>query len=159
MLSHFSCVRLFVILWTVSVRLLLPWDSAGKNTEVGCHALLQGIFPTQGSNPRLLWLLHCRRILYCRATGAAHSPPTPGEQSSRKFYQYTVSPYLSDKIRTFFLEVTLITHLPLKKDLIFIVWLTNSEIINLATYHFRNKDERVESWASMKKSSCLCLHP
>ena len=36
-------------------------DSPGKNTGVGCHALLQGIFPTQGSNPGLL---HCRRILY-----------------------------------------------------------------------------------------------
>ena len=40
---------------------LRPHDSPGKNTGVGCHALLQGIFPTQGSN----WgLLHCRRILY-----------------------------------------------------------------------------------------------
>ena len=33
-------------------------DSPGKNTEVGCHELLQGIFPTQGSNPRLLCLLN-----------------------------------------------------------------------------------------------------
>ena len=33
-------------------------DSAGKNTGVGCHALLQGIFQTQGSNPSLLCLLH-----------------------------------------------------------------------------------------------------
>ena len=30
---------------------LCPWDSPGKNTGVGSHALLQGIFPTQGSNP------------------------------------------------------------------------------------------------------------
>ena len=37
-------------------------DSPGKNTGVGCHALLQGIFPTQGLNPGLL---HCRQILYC----------------------------------------------------------------------------------------------
>ena len=37
-------------------------DSPGKNIIVGCHALLQGIFPTQGSNPGLL---HCRWILYC----------------------------------------------------------------------------------------------
>ena len=36
-------------------------DSPGKNTRVGCHALLQGIFPTQGSNPGLP---HCRQILY-----------------------------------------------------------------------------------------------
>ena len=33
-------------------------DYSGKNTGVGCHALLQGIFPTQGSNPHLLRLLH-----------------------------------------------------------------------------------------------------
>ena len=33
----------------------LPWDSLGKNTRVGCHALLQGIFPTQEVN---LCLLH-----------------------------------------------------------------------------------------------------
>ena len=36
-------------------------DSPGKNTGVGCHALLQGNFPTQGSN---LSLLHFRQILY-----------------------------------------------------------------------------------------------
>ena len=34
-----------------------PWDSPSKNTGVGCHALLQGIFPTQGSNPCLLCFL------------------------------------------------------------------------------------------------------
>ena len=34
-------------------KLLRPWDSPGKNTGVGCHFLLQGIFPTQGSNPGL----------------------------------------------------------------------------------------------------------
>ena len=44
MLSHFRCVRLFSTLWTVAARLLCPWDYPGKNTGVGCHALLQGIF-------------------------------------------------------------------------------------------------------------------
>ena len=39
-------------------RLLCPRDFPGKNTGVGCHALLQGNFPTQGSNTRLLHLLH-----------------------------------------------------------------------------------------------------
>ena len=42
-------------------RLLCPWDSPGKNTGVGCHFFLHGIFPTQVSN---LGLLHCRQILY-----------------------------------------------------------------------------------------------
>ena len=39
-------------------RLLCPWDSPGKSPGMGCHALLQGVFPTQGSNPCLLRLLH-----------------------------------------------------------------------------------------------------
>ena len=57
-LSH---VRLFAIPWTLQpTRLLCPWDSPGKNTGVGCHALLQGIFPTQGWNPGLL---RCRWML------------------------------------------------------------------------------------------------
>ena len=38
----------------------VPWNSAGHNTWVGSLSLLQGIFPTQGSNPGLL---HCRWIL------------------------------------------------------------------------------------------------
>ena len=38
-----------------------PWDSPGQNTGVGSLSLLQGIFPTQGSNPGLS---HCRQILY-----------------------------------------------------------------------------------------------
>ena len=42
-------------------RLLCPWNSPGKNAGIGCHALLQGIFPTEGSNPGLQ---HCRQILY-----------------------------------------------------------------------------------------------
>ena len=38
-----------------------PWNSPGQNTGVGSLSVLQGIFPTQGSNPGLL---HCRRIVY-----------------------------------------------------------------------------------------------
>ena len=53
-LSH---VWLFATPWTWPTRLLCPWDSPG----VGCHTLLQGIFPTQGSNSGLL---HCRQMLY-----------------------------------------------------------------------------------------------
>ena len=60
-LSH---VWLFVTPWTITTRLLCPWDFPGKNTRVGCGFLLQGIFLTQRSNPCLLKLLHCRKILY-----------------------------------------------------------------------------------------------
>ena len=47
--------------WTVAHQAPL-WNSPDKNTGVGCHSLLQGIFLTQRLNPGLL---HCRRILYC----------------------------------------------------------------------------------------------
>ena len=50
-------------------RLLRPWDSPGKNTGVGCHFLLQGIFPTQGSNPGLP---HCRQMLYHLSHQGSH---------------------------------------------------------------------------------------
>ena len=50
MLSHFGCDL-------CDPRLLCPWDSSSKNTGVGCYALLQGIFPSQGSNLPLLCLL------------------------------------------------------------------------------------------------------
>ena len=58
-LSH---VWLFATPWTAAHQAPLSWNSPGQNTGVGCHSLLHGIFPTQGSNPGLL---HCRQILYC----------------------------------------------------------------------------------------------
>ena len=48
-----SCLTLQT-LWTVPARPFCPWDFPGKNIGVGSCALLQGIFPTQGSNPLLL---------------------------------------------------------------------------------------------------------
>ena len=61
-LNDWACthalIPLFAVLWTVAPRLPCPWDFPGKNTAVGCHVLLQGIFPTQGLNPNFLCLLH-----------------------------------------------------------------------------------------------------
>ena len=48
-------------------RHLCPWNFLGKNTGMGCHALLQEIFPTQGLNPYLFHLLHCRLNIYPEA--------------------------------------------------------------------------------------------
>ena len=70
MLSCFSRVWLCATLCygPQPTRLLCPWDSSGKNTRVGCHALLQGIFLTQGSNPGLL---HRRWVFTIWATKEA----------------------------------------------------------------------------------------
>ena len=56
-----SRVRLLEIPQTVARQAPRLWNSPGKNTGVGSHSLLQGIFSTQGSNPGLP---HCRQILY-----------------------------------------------------------------------------------------------
>ena len=56
------CLTLYDPMDCSSSVFYVHWNSPGKNTGVGCHALLLGIFPTQGSNPGLS---HCRRILYC----------------------------------------------------------------------------------------------
>ena len=52
--SHYVMSNSFVTHGLEPSRLLCQWDSPGKNTGVGCYFLLQGIFPTQGSNLHLL---------------------------------------------------------------------------------------------------------
>ena len=69
-------------------RLLCPWDSPGKNTGVRCHFLLQGIFPTQESNPGLL---HCRQVLY-QLSYEGQSPQMVFIMLSAKF---SISPRVS----------------------------------------------------------------
>ena len=64
-LSCFSHVQLFVTLWTVAHQAPLSMGLSRQEHWSGCHFLLQGIFPTQGSNLHLLCLVHCRWILYC----------------------------------------------------------------------------------------------
>ena len=68
-LSH---VQLFATPWTVTYQAPPSWNSPGKSAEVGCHFLLQRIFPIQGSNPgsnprikpKSKDLPHCRQKLY-----------------------------------------------------------------------------------------------
>ena len=57
----FGCSAVSDSLWPRGLqtnRLLCPWNSPGKNTGVGCHFILQGIFGTQGLNPCVLCVLH-----------------------------------------------------------------------------------------------------
>ena len=61
-------------LWPYSLLGSCPCDFPRKNTEVDCHFLLQGIFPTQESIPSHLHLMHCRSILYLWATRETNKP-------------------------------------------------------------------------------------
>ena len=62
-----------------------PWNSPGQNTGVGSRFFLQGIFPTQGSNPGLL---HCRRILY-----------QPSHKGSPRILEWVAYPFSSGSSR------------------------------------------------------------
>ena len=62
--SCFSCVRLFVTPGTVAYQAPLSIDSPGQDTGVGCHALPQGLFLTQGLKQHHRPLLHSRWVLY-----------------------------------------------------------------------------------------------
>ena len=66
-------------------------DSPGKNTGMGCHALLQGIFPTQGLNPGLP---HCRQTLYHLSYQGIPQPstnPAPSaKDAGRSFYKVNI---------------------------------------------------------------------
>ena len=74
MLSCFSHVWICVTLWTVAHKApLCPWDSPGRNTGVGCHALLQG------SNPFSYigrWVLYHWSHLHAAAAKSLQSCPT-----------------------------------------------------------------------------------
>ena len=58
--KSFSHVRIFATPWTVACQVPLSMGFSRQENWSGCHFLLQGIFPTQGSNPGLL---HCRQML------------------------------------------------------------------------------------------------
>ena len=84
----FSHVQLFAIPWTVNP----PGSSVhfpSKNTELGYHSFLQGIFPTQGSNP---CLLHWWWILYHRHLGSSLSGSVAGNCSCVVFPEISPNP-------------------------------------------------------------------
>ena len=86
--GHCSCLSFLVLRGCVCAKSLQSyptlcdpmdcsspgWGFSGKNTGVGCHALFQGIFPTQVSNPNLL------RLLHWQATSLPVSPPAKPPQ-------------------------------------------------------------------------------
>ena len=70
MLSCCSHVWLCKAPWTIAHQVSL-WDSPGNNTRVGCQGILQGVFPTQGSNPHLSISCIGWQVLQHRATWEA----------------------------------------------------------------------------------------
>ena len=83
-LSHSSCAQLFVTPWTVCSPLASLSMGFSENTRVACHALLQGIFLTQGSKPCLLSVAWQAGPHHQHHLGsAAARPPTPARSQTR----------------------------------------------------------------------------
>ena len=77
-----SCATLCDPMDYSPAKWLCPWSFQGKNTGVGCHILLQGIFPTQELNLGLPCFLHCKQILYPLSHGG--SPKNPMNSMKRQ---------------------------------------------------------------------------
>ena len=76
-----SCVQLFATPWTVACQFLCAWNLTGQNIGMCSCSLLQGIFPTQGSNPDLP---HCRKVFY-----------HPNQQRSPRILKWVAYPFSS----------------------------------------------------------------
>ena len=101
LLSH---ALLFATPWIVAcTKLLRPWDFQGKSTGMGCHFLLQGIFPIEGSNPGLS---HCRQTLYRLSHQGSHISRT--DPKSIKEIEFIVK--IFEFLSTFKGEIMLISH-------------------------------------------------
>ena len=96
-LNCFSCVQLFATLWIAAHKFLCAWDSPGKNTEVGCHSLLQRIFPTQGSKLNILCLLHWQvgSLLLAWETQHYNSTLYTLQHMNLNVHHYTADPFYS----------------------------------------------------------------
>ena len=90
-----SCVERFATHGLQPTRIPCPWDSPGKNTGVGCHFLLHGIFPTQGLDSGHL---QCRWILY--HLSHQQSPPIgiSGNEYSLLLSSHNLLVFRNDKI-------------------------------------------------------------
>ena len=112
--SRFSCVRLFVTPWAIACQAPLSMGFPKKNTGVSSHSLLQGIFPTQGSNLHLVCLLHWQ------ADSLPLVPPGKPQkkhtaQQLQKNCIYIFFPFISPK----YLKFTICLMLPLGNLLVF----------------------------------------
>ena len=136
MLSHFSPVWLFVTPWTSVSGSSVQGDSAGKNTGVSSHVLLQGIFLTQGSNPHLLYLWHWQ-------AGSLSLAP-PGTDIS----------HWSQWSHRFIFYLSLLSLLPCKADLYGLCCCLYS-LISSCVWLVKISDRRVQEGDWLRSGCCF----
>ena len=96
MLSRFSCVWLFVNLWTVACQAPLSMEFSSQQRSDGSHSLLQGIFRSQGLHPALP---HCEQTLHCLSPRESALPSVNSLLLSHPLIHYA-----SVSLEAFFLE-------------------------------------------------------
>ena len=108
--------------WAIAYHVLCPWASTGKNTGLGRHSLLQGIFLTQESN---LGLLHYRQNFYHLSHQGS---PVP---NLMKTLLLKPTIYLVEKLKSYFFRF-------MNKIIIFIATLVNI-VLDFLIYTMRKK--------------------
>ena len=139
-LNQFSNVWLFATQWTVAARLLCRWDSPGKNTGVGCHALLKGIFLTHRSN------LHLLRLLRWQAGSLPLVPPgKPSRERNRKYYS------MQHLVRTSFI---LCRFFSIRNCAHFYAWMWKLEAYLFLIVQCSKKKKNLKHWVGLTSLFC-----
>ena len=125
-LTHFSHVRLFAVLWIVACQAPLSTGFSRQEYWMGGHAPLQGIFPTQGLNPCLLCLLNWQAgCLPLVPPGKRNLSMTAFKETSTSLYCYKK---LNRNVAIFFCLIFLSLYLTWNINA---GWLYNWNIINI----------------------------
>ena len=119
--------------WTVAHQAPLSMDSPGKNTGVGCHALLQGIFLTKGLNPHLLHVLHWQ-------VGSLPLVPSGKPTYQKKNKRNTIQITIINKRRNVFIESTYMKIRTYYKQIMAINWMAQMKWTTLLKTIISNSD-------------------
>ena len=133
-----------------------PWTSPGKNTGVGSHSRLQGIFPIQGSNSGLP---HCRRILYQWVTRENVNKSLKKNLSNFRCF-YMMPGHIAHSIRTLslFWESSSSEYLALCRQSTQVSFVWNIKyILAILSFYLVAKREFNSSWEMKWKSQLLSV--
>ena len=139
-------------------RLLCSWDFPGKNTGVGCHTFLQGVFLTQGSNPRLICHLHW---------GTGSLPLAPVGKPSLKSSHHLMKRRLNFKFLnmnlgpacTTFIGAFIIIGVTLGRVIYILgLWWLDTSVKRKSSYPQMLLQNQDDGWESTWWACCFCQH-
>ena len=150
-LSH---VWLFVILWTVTCRLLCPWDFPGKDTGVGCRFLLQGIF----CSPESSWQFNTPNKSSERSW-LNHKPSEACQKMPDEFYEVLHSENHFQNRRTPTLSMAVFTLSAAKNDSGIVPRPLKQNTLTLSLWHYwkQGLEPVINEWGERNPEPCTWL--